>query len=82
LSEDGSYRVAPLVQGARTQDYIGYWMVQSGHFVWRDRYSVSELDINRIESESDGVFVLIEGNGSRTRFERIESEPTSRCLNE
>jgi hypothetical protein len=57
-------------------------MVQSGHFVWRDRYSVSELDINRIESESDGVFVLIEGNGSRTRFERIESEPTSRCLNE
>jgi hypothetical protein len=82
LSEDGSYRVAPLVQGARTQDYVGYWMVQSGHFVWRDRYSVSELDVNRIESESEGVFVLVEGNGSRTRFERIESEPASRCLNE
>ena len=81
LRDDGTYQMAPMVVGAdRRAQYTGHWMVQSGHMVWRDKHAVQELDINRIESESEGVFTLIEGNGSRTRFERIAATPSSRCL--
>jgi hypothetical protein len=81
LTDDGTYQMAPLVQGGDLEvEYRGHWMVQSGNFVWRDNKGVAEMDINLIESESDGVFVLIEANGSRTKFERIEARPSSRCL--
>jgi len=72
--------MAPLVQGGdRATGFKGHWLVQSGHFVWRDGNGSGELDINPIDSESDGAFTLIDANGSRTRFERIESVPSSRC---
>lgn len=81
LADDGTYRMASLVQGGdRATEFRGNWMVQSGHFVWRDGRGAAELDINRIDSEDDGQFVLIEANGSRSRFERIEALASSRCL--
>lgn len=81
LADDGTYRMAPLVQGGdRATEFRGHWMVQAGHFVWRDGRGAAELDINRIDSEGDGEFMLIEANGSRTKFERIEAQPSSRCL--
>lgn len=81
LSDDGTYQMAPLVQGGdRATEFKGHWMVQSGHFVWSDGGGAAELDINRIDSEDDGQFVLIEANGSQSKFERIEAHASSRCL--
>lgn len=81
LKDDGTYEMAPLVQGSDRQNgYRGYWMAQAGHLVWRDSNNVGELDINPIAEEGDGWFVLIEGNGKRTRFERIEAHGSNRCM--
>lgn len=80
LKDDGSYTMDPLVQGGDRQNgYRGYWMAQSGHLVWRDGNGAGELDINPIAEEDDGWFVVVEGNGTRTRFERIEAHASTRC---
>lgn len=81
LKDDGTYEMAPLVQGGdRRNVYRGYWMAQAGHLVWRDQSGLGELDINPIAEEGDGWFTVVEGNGARTRFERLEAHASNRCL--
>ncbi|KAK6028230.1 hypothetical protein OSTOST_05728 [Ostertagia ostertagi] len=63
-----------------TSGKSSYWMVQSGHFVWRHPQGVGgELDINRILGEDERGFVLEEMDGRRTRFDRLDAHPSTRC---
>lgn len=81
LKDDGTYQMNPLVQGGDRQNgYQGYWMTQAGHMVWRNQSGLGELDINQIAEEGDGWFTVIEGNGARTRFERMDTHISNRCL--
>lgn len=65
----------PATSGNRS-----YWMVQSGHFVWRHPQGVGgELDINRILGEDERGFVLEEMDGRHTRFDRLDAHPSTRC---
>lgn len=63
-----------------TSGKSSYWMVQSGHFVWRHPQGVGgELDINRILGEDERGFVLEEMDGRHTRFDRLDAHPSTRC---
>lgn len=63
-----------------TSGKSSYWMVQSGHFVWRHPQGVDgELDINRILGEDERGFVLEEMDGRHTRFDRLDAHPSTRC---
>jgi hypothetical protein len=78
LNDDGTYITQPEVAAARA--YSGYWMVQGGKMVWRDKGDSSgELDINQIVSQSETDFELIEQNGWHTRFTLIERTSSKVC---
>ena len=81
LKDDGSFVEAPNAAGyGNPAGYTGYWMVQGDYLVWRDNARPSlGPDVNRILEPSDGAFALVEGNGSHTRFERIQPVPSNRC---
>lgn len=82
LSDDGHYKTTPLpggMDGGRT--YTGYWAVQGHTMLWRhDQAPGAGLDVNPIDGDGDGKFVLIEENGQRTRFELIEKIPSTQCV--
>ncbi|RTL43912.1 MAG: hypothetical protein EKK53_09000 [Burkholderiales bacterium] len=81
LDDAGRFRLDPPATGAAAYSGMaGYWMVQSGHVVWRYPDGVSmEPDVNRILHEDDNGFELQEGDGRITRFDRIERHASQRC---
>lgn len=80
LKDDGTYAMEPNVAGVGSRSgYTGHWAVQGNNMVWRHDQGGSDLDVNPILPESDTRFALIEGNGSRTNFERVRAVASEVC---
>ena len=82
LLDDGRFHMDDNAIGLRsTTDNDGFWMVQSGHFVWRYPNSMAEKpDVNRLLAEDDKGFDLQESSGRRSRFNLIERKESKRCV--
>jgi hypothetical protein len=79
LRDDGRYVMAASMLGIDPRGgYAGQWWVQEGNIVWLDD-SNGIVDTNQMLNVADGRFEVIENNGRRTRFERIEAKASSRC---
>lgn len=71
LGDDSDFTARPIDCPASDRTYTGSWGVFKDQLVWlpnQDR--VWPPDINRIESRGASSFVLVEEDGSRTRFTR------------
>jgi hypothetical protein len=79
LKDDGRYVMQPNhFDNLPPGDVTGDWKVQDNHIVWRDGKS-GTVDTNPMENVRDGHFEVIENNGTRTSFDRIEATPSTRC---
>lgn len=81
LMDDGRFRMdRNVIDAAGRRHHEGFWMVQTGHFVWRYPESAHEPpDINRIVSESGTSFDLFERDGRVSRFDLLDRKASSRC---
>ena len=81
LTDDGRFRMdRNVTDAAGRRHHEGFWMVQSGHFVWRYPESAREPpDINRIVGETATSFDLSEGDGRVSRFDLLDRRASSRC---
>jgi hypothetical protein len=84
LQDDGRYLAVRNSSGAEPtvhDRHEGRWAVQGSHMLWlHHRGDPGRPDVNRIVDESEGRFTLIEENGGRTRFERLEVGTSQRCV--
>jgi hypothetical protein len=81
LMDDGRFRMdRNVTDAAGRRHHEGFWMVQSGHFVWRYPESAHEPpDINRIVSETATSFALFELDGQVSKFDLLDRRQSSRC---
>jgi hypothetical protein len=79
LSDDGRFTTGRQHNGSDNRIYTGYWSVQGNKMVWRQNQGITGLDVNPIVDEAEGKFVLVEMNGTRTRFELVERVASKTC---
>lgn len=78
LKDDGSYVMMPGQLDNWRENLLGRWKVQGNTILWRDDKS-GLIDANPMEDVRDGHFQVVENDGSRTQFERIEAKSSTRC---
>ncbi|GGA38718.1 Kelch repeat-containing protein [Dyella nitratireducens] len=78
LKDDGSYVMMPSQFDRWPANLIGHWKVQAHTITWQDDKS-GIVDVNPIEDLREGHFQVIENDGTRTRFERIETRTSTGC---
>lgn len=80
MYDDGRFD-AEFVAGRPADEYIsGRWSFWKQQLVWfYDRGHVWPPDANPVEETDADRFSLIEHNGSRTQFTRLENLPSKRC---
>lgn len=80
LKDDGTYFMHP--SPARGMDppggWRGRWSAEGRQIAWRADGQV-ELDVNPIEDDQGDRFTLVERDGQRTRFERVQAVASTRC---
>lgn len=78
LKDDGSYVMMPGQLDNWRENLLGRWKVQGNTILWRDDKS-GLIDANPMKDVRDGHFQVVENDGSRTQFERIEAKSSTRC---
>ena len=81
LHADGSYMMVPNTEAGDHLNYSGTWRVAGGRITWRDSSQGFAPDVNAMDSVSNGHFTTIEGDNSRTQFDRIAG-PGEKCPSE
>jgi hypothetical protein len=74
LTKDGRYTTGPYrLDTGNPRVYTGTWAVLGDQMTWHhDGFNTTGPDVNQIQAESEGAFTLIEENGERTEFKRLE----------
>ncbi|MCE2948457.1 MAG: kelch repeat-containing protein [bacterium] len=82
LMDDGRFRKDRNVTEPSGYGHSeGFWMVQSGHFVWRYPRAPQEPPVvNRLASETATSFALLEQDGQVSKFELLDRRQSSRCV--
>jgi len=82
LMENGIFKAAPIACNLSMSAYSGTWGVYENKMAWLDSRDFRwPIDINPIVAEEANSFALIEVNGTRTQFNRIEQpSPATGCV--
>lgn len=82
LMDDGRFRRDANVTETPGRGHSeGFWMVQSGHFVWRYPKAPQEPPVvNRLVSETATSFALLEQDGQVSKFDLLDRRQSSRCV--
>ncbi|RUL78151.1 hypothetical protein [Dyella choica] len=80
LAQTGEFEADPIACNISSQHYSGLWGVDADKMIWiagvNGRLDLTP-DVNPIESATDNSFILVEQDGSRTKFVRDASEPSA-----
>lgn len=74
LQENGEFKATPIACNISMSAYSGTWGVYENKMAWLDSRNFRwPVDINGIEAVEKNSFSLIEMNGARTQFTRLEA---------
>lgn len=73
LEANGKFTAEPVSCTISSEIFSGSWRVYENKMIWIYDRIVSSPDVNLIESVGTNTFTLVEADGSRTIFTRLEA---------